>query len=106
MSSRHWHVLDDDITKPHTSGSFDLVTCISVLEHIADHQAAVRNMLALVRPGGHLVISCPFNEHRYSPNVYREPGSEVLGKHVDFVTQAYSRVERDGWLAASHATLA
>jgi SAM-dependent methyltransferase len=104
MVNRHWHVLDDDITHPHTKGSFDLVTCVSVLEHIADHQTAVHNMLALLRPGGHLIITCPFNARRYSPNVYEEPGSEMRGKTVGFVTQAYSRVELEGWLA-SGATL-
>lgn len=105
MVNRHWHVLDDDITHPRTTGRFDLVTCVSVLEHIRDHQTAVRNMLGLLRPGGHLIVTCPFNEHKYSPNVYEEPESEVRGKATSFVTQAYSRVEREAWLS-SGATLA
>lgn len=39
--------------------SFDLVTCISVLEHIPEDTAAVRSMWALLRPGGKLVLTLP-----------------------------------------------
>lgn len=34
MVNRHYHVLDDDITQTRLAGRFDLVTCVSVLEHI------------------------------------------------------------------------
>lgn len=39
--------------------SFDVITCISVLEHIPDDKAAVTKMWSLVRPGGRLLISIP-----------------------------------------------
>jgi SAM-dependent methyltransferase len=38
---------------------FDLVTCMSVLEHIVDDMAAVAVMWSKVAPGGRLVLSMP-----------------------------------------------
>ena len=60
MVNRHWTVLDVDITKvKEFHGPFDAVTCISVVEHIVDHENAVRNMLRVLAPGGLLIITTP-----------------------------------------------
>lgn len=40
-------------------GSVDLITCISVLEHIPADQRAVRRMWSLLRPGGRLLLTVP-----------------------------------------------
>lgn len=40
-------------------GSMDLITCISVLEHIPADQRAVRRMWSLLRPGGRLLLTVP-----------------------------------------------
>ena len=40
-------------------GTYDLVTCISVLEHIPDDAAAIARMWELLRPGGRLVLTVP-----------------------------------------------
>jgi SAM-dependent methyltransferase len=39
--------------------SFDLITCISVLEHIPEDARAVRTMWSLLRPGGKLILTVP-----------------------------------------------
>ncbi len=39
--------------------SFDLITCLSVLEHIPDDKAALETMWPLLRPGGKLVLTLP-----------------------------------------------
>lgn len=39
--------------------SMDLVTCLSVLEHIPEDRSAVRRMWRLVKPGGRLVLTVP-----------------------------------------------
>jgi SAM-dependent methyltransferase len=44
---------------PYPPSSFDLVTCISVLEHIPEDSGAVRAMWSLLRPGGRLVLTLP-----------------------------------------------
>lgn len=46
----------------HTVGipaSFDLITCLSVLEHIPDDKAAVETIWSLLRPGGRLILTLP-----------------------------------------------
>lgn len=44
---------------PYAPASFDLITCISVLEHIPEDGAAVRAMWSLLRPGGKLILTVP-----------------------------------------------
>lgn len=39
--------------------SFDSVVCLNVLEHIDDDAAALRNMAALLRPGGRVIVFVP-----------------------------------------------
>ncbi len=38
-------------------GSFDVVTCMEMLEHVPDPASTVRACAALVRPGGHVFLS-------------------------------------------------
>ena len=100
MSNRHYHVLNDDIKRTSLTNTYDVITCISVLEHIADHRAAMRAMYGLLNPGGRLVLTCPYSESRYVPNVYKLPESSVSIDY-SFVTQSFSRNELDLWLADS-----
>ncbi len=44
---------------PYEPQSFDLITCISVLEHIPQDEAAVHTMWSLLRPGGRLLLTLP-----------------------------------------------
>jgi len=105
MVNRHFHVVNDDITRSKIREKFDFITCISVLEHLPDHRAAVRSMLSLLNPGGHLVITCPYNESEYVPNCYELEGSGY-GRGSAYVCQAYSRRELDAWLEDTGAQLA
>ena len=40
-------------------GTFDLVVCQNVLEHLEDHEGAMRAMARALRPGGWLVVLVP-----------------------------------------------
>ncbi|MGA2462864.1 MAG: class I SAM-dependent methyltransferase [Thermodesulfobacteriota bacterium] len=42
-----------------TPASFDLITCISVLEHIPEDKLMVESMWSLLRPGGKLILTFP-----------------------------------------------
>lgn len=97
MINRHYHVVNDDITQTRLNATFDFITCISVLEHIRDHASAVRSMFRLLKPGGHLILTFPYNEKKYVENTYALPESTVTIKYP-FITQAYSRNEVDSWL--------
>jgi 2-polyprenyl-3-methyl-5-hydroxy-6-metoxy-1,4-benzoquinol methylase len=105
MVSRHWHVIDDDITTTKLSGPFDMVTCISVLEHIKDHAAAVSNMMQLLRPGGHLVLAGPYTEREYVEDCYRVPGADELSRNNPYICRSYSRVQLDSWLSYNNGEL-
>jgi len=43
-------------------GQFDSVLCCNVLEHIDDHEAALRHLHEVLRPGGRLVLLVPRGE--------------------------------------------
>lgn len=97
--NRHYHVIRDDITRTRLDGEFDLVTCLSTLEHIPDHRQAVSNMFRLLAPGGHLLLSFPYAEESYIENVYEHPASSVE-QAPPFVCQVYSRGQISKWLEA------
>jgi len=97
MVNRHYHVIDDDITDTRLHQTFDVITCVSVLEHIKEHRAAVKSMFSLLNPGGHLLMTFPYNERQYVRNVYELPDSSV-DTELPFTTQAFSRNEVDAWL--------
>jgi len=105
MYNRFFHVIDDDITATKLTEKFDFVTCISVLEHIKNHKDAVKSMISLLNPGGHLVITCPYNENQYIENVFSLSGSGHGGATNRYVCQVYSRREINGWLRANSCTL-
>jgi SAM-dependent methyltransferase len=56
-------VLDDITSSRLPEGHFDLVLCTEVVEHIADSQAAFRQIARVLKPEGILVLSTP---QRYS----------------------------------------
>jgi len=45
---------------------FDTVVCLNVLEHVRDHEAALRNMRDMLAPGGKLVLLVPAGQELYS----------------------------------------
>jgi 2-polyprenyl-3-methyl-5-hydroxy-6-metoxy-1,4-benzoquinol methylase len=55
-----WHLAAADVTAlPFKDRRFDLVICSEVLEHIANHRQAIREVVRVLRPGGHLAVSIP-----------------------------------------------
>ena len=46
---------------PFGDASFDLVTCQTVLIHVADPRAVIREMLRVTRPGGQVIVAEPNN---------------------------------------------
>src|SRR5688572_24297989 len=57
---RHERVFRADFHRlPLRAGSFDVVTCIDVIEHLQDDRRAISELFQVVRPGGHLVVTVP-----------------------------------------------
>lgn len=96
--NRHYYVKNQDVTRPTLAQQFDLITCLSVLEHIPNHREAMDGMFRLLKPGGHLVLSFPYNEEKYVDDIYQLPGVSY-GQDYSFICQVYSRQQIDLWLA-------
>ena len=63
-----------DLTEKFPIKSFDLVTCCEMLEHDKRFWITVKNMRALVKPGGYLFITVPginFFKHDFPADYYR-----------------------------------
>jgi 2-polyprenyl-3-methyl-5-hydroxy-6-metoxy-1,4-benzoquinol methylase len=48
-----------DVIRPRLDWRFDLVVCSQVLEHILDANRALESMIAMLKPGGVLVLTVP-----------------------------------------------
>ncbi len=50
---------DSAILEVFEAESFDSAMCLNVIEHIPDHQAVVRHVAQLLKPGGHFAVVAP-----------------------------------------------
>ncbi len=82
---------NDSIIPPET---FDYVVCTEVLEHTLNPFSAVQEIFRILRPGGHVFVSVPFNFriHGPLPDCWRftEHGLRALFK--DFVIETLDEV--------------
>jgi SAM-dependent methyltransferase len=80
-----WNLTAADVTRlPFADGSFDLVICSEVLEHIPDHQRAIHEVVRVLKPGQTLVVSVP----RYFP----ERVCWALSKDYSLANQGHVRI--------------
>lgn len=49
----------DQAPLPYAEGSFDLITCTEVLEHVENYRAVVREIYRVLKPGGVVIFSTP-----------------------------------------------
>jgi SAM-dependent methyltransferase len=62
-SERKVDIICPAISVPVADTSFDTVLCTQVIEHVADHQALLREAYRLLRSGGVLILSGPMYWH-------------------------------------------
>jgi SAM-dependent methyltransferase len=48
-----------DIQRGALQERFDAIVCSEVIEHLDDREAAFANLAAMLKPGGHVVLTCP-----------------------------------------------
>lgn len=104
MFNRHWHVMHNDIRRPSLTERFDAITCLSVLEHIPEHAEAVRGMFSLLKPGGSLILTCPYRHAEYIENAYALPNAGY-GQSAPYVCQQYDAQAVEQWRSENDATL-
>lgn len=78
-------------------GSYDLVTCLEMLEHVPDPAAAVAALARLVRPGGNVVCST-INRNAKS-FALAIVGAEYVMRLLPMGTHRYSRLIRPSELS-------
>ena len=54
-----FHAALDITALPFREGTFDVVLCCHVLEHVPDDRAAIRELRRILAPGGQLVVQVP-----------------------------------------------
>jgi SAM-dependent methyltransferase len=71
-----------DLLDPNSiqAGAFDVVVCLSVLEHIADPEAAARSLARALAPGGTLVTGYPM-VNRFMAACFRSLGFGRIEDH-------------------------
>ncbi len=63
---------------------FDFVLCTEVLEHVADWNAAFRNLVTLMAPGARLLVTCPhFYQLHEEPYDFWRPTLHALRYYGD-----------------------
>ncbi len=79
-------------------GSFDVVTCLEVIEHVDQPRRLLAEIVRVLRPGGHAVLTCPSLHFppTYDPINYALEGS---GKRVGFGAYGYGH----SWLVDEEA---
>lgn len=65
-------------------GMFDQIICLETIEHVGDDQGLVRNLSSMLKPGGRLLLSTPFDRHHplYTEDPHPSPVED--GSHVRY----------------------
>ena len=68
---------------PWPDASFDLITCLDVIEHTADDRVTLRELARVCRPGGRLLVTVPaypalWSEHDVANHHYRRYSRRAL----------------------------
>ncbi|MDD4951539.1 MAG: methyltransferase domain-containing protein [Desulfovibrionaceae bacterium] len=84
------YVHNEDIQVTSYDHSFDLVTCVSVLEHVLDYRAALANMDLSCKPGGHVLITMPFNRNYSIDDIHRHEQSVLYSPDFNWITRVFS----------------
>ncbi len=65
-------------------GSFDQIICLETIEHVADDESLLASLVTLLRPGGQLLLSAPFDGHHPLYTEERHPSPVEDGLHVRY----------------------
>jgi SAM-dependent methyltransferase len=77
---------------PWADGSFDLITCLDVIEHTPDDRLTLRSLRRVCRPGGFLLVTVPAYQSLWSMH-------DVANHHYRRYSRAALRAAADdaGW---------
>jgi len=91
-------VVSNGYALPYRAGSFDLVCLFDAIEHIPDDAKAMREVMRVLRPGGHVFVSVPAYPFLFSNN-------DRVAQHQRRYTRGQLRVLFEGaGLAVARST--
>lgn len=113
-------VLRGDLTRaPLRPRSFDVITCISTIEHVGldvygqgpdefGDELAMRHMRGLLRPGGRLLLSAPYGRRSINAwlRIYDQPSFRRLIAGYRLLSVEYYRRDGDVYLRCGPGELA
>jgi SAM-dependent methyltransferase len=65
-------------------GMFDQIICLETIEHVSDDEGLVRRLAGMLKPGGRILLSAPFDRHRPLYTEDPEPSPVEDGSHVRY----------------------
>jgi 2-polyprenyl-3-methyl-5-hydroxy-6-metoxy-1,4-benzoquinol methylase len=65
-------------------GTFDQIICLETIEHVRDDAGLLSSLVSLLRPGGQLMLSAPFDAHHPLYTEERHPSEVEDGSHVRY----------------------
>jgi SAM-dependent methyltransferase len=65
-------------------GMFDQIICLETIEHVTDDEGLVTSLAAMLKPGGQLLLSTPYDRHLPLHTEDPEPSPEEDGSHVRY----------------------
>lgn len=105
-------VRGDLMRAPFRPGSFDVITCVSTIEHAGcdiygqgpdefGDEVLMRHMRALLRPGGRLLLTAPYGRRSVNAwfRVYDRVSLRRLIRGYQALTIEYRRREEEGYVA-------
>lgn len=89
-----------DIERDRVVQDFALVVCSEVVEHLRDRPAALTHLASMVKPGGHLLVTCPtgrmFPTEMHFGHTTHPTVTELLTRGTDVGLDTV-RYEHWGW---------
>jgi SAM-dependent methyltransferase len=65
-------------------GMFDQIICLETVEHVSDDEGLVKELAAMLKPGGRLLLSTPYDRHRPLFTEDPQPSPTEDGSHVRY----------------------
>ena len=94
-----WDLCEDwgDGRLGQTEGTYDLVLCEQVMEHLPDPRQAFKNLALLLRPGGHAHVSVPGMNGTHGLPTYYYAGFHPMAIDALFEFAGFKSWVADGW---------
>ncbi|NNF03704.1 MAG: class I SAM-dependent methyltransferase [Rhodothermales bacterium] len=92
----------DDLTRLRTTGPYDLILSVDVMEHIEEDVEVFRNFHRVLRPGGVLIVNTPSDQG--GSDVHESDEESFISEHVRdgyAVDELRSKLEASGLVVES-----